>query len=263
MTKPTSPKTLPDREDPRVKMIYELLADAEFLPPPGELWEVHAARHIVADLASQPPADPLKPLTELSEELGLHSVQPPAAVPVVPEGWTKERGYHALVQVIYELQNDGSYSDEEGEETHALVDLVLRMEQADAAAPRPPAGQQDRGEAIPEGCTPADAQVLRAANGMLAAENCYFRQALRFYAAGSHFIAHGDGGWDSVSGEPENFLENEEGTATIEDGTIAAMALRGELKDWGDDAPPLCRGEPEDLIVATATDALGNGEGGS
>lgn len=62
------------------------------------------------------------------------------AAGAVPEGkpWAKERGYHALVQVIYELQNDGSYSDDEGEETAALVDLVLRMEEADAA-PTPPA----------------------------------------------------------------------------------------------------------------------------
>ena len=51
------------------------------------------------------------------------------------KGWTQERGYHALVQVIYELQNDGSYSDDEGEETLALTDLVLRMEEADATPP--------------------------------------------------------------------------------------------------------------------------------
>lgn len=41
---------------------------------------------------------------------------------------TKTRGYHALIQVIYELRTDGQYSDDEGEETDALADLVAAIE---------------------------------------------------------------------------------------------------------------------------------------
>lgn len=63
------------------------------------------------------------------------------------KGWTQERGYHALVQVIYELKNDGSYSDDEGEETEAMVDLVLRMEEADALRTPATAAAQESAEA--------------------------------------------------------------------------------------------------------------------
>ena len=34
---------------------------------------------------------------------------------------------------------------------------------------------------------------------------------------------------DTVSGEPQNWWCDEAGTATVEDGSIAAMVLRGEL----------------------------------
>lgn len=50
------------------------------------------------------------------------------------------------------------------------------------------------------------------------------RDALWFYADKEHFIQHQDV-WESVSGEPENFLEDESHTATVEDGTVAKNAL--------------------------------------
>ena len=57
------------------------------------------------------------------------------------EPLTQTRGYHALVQVIYELQQDGNYSDEEGEETSALVELLRAIEATPSAPtavePRP------------------------------------------------------------------------------------------------------------------------------
>lgn len=49
------------------------------------------------------------------------------------EPLTQTRGYHALVQVIYELQQDGNYSDEEGEETSALVELLRAIEATPSA----------------------------------------------------------------------------------------------------------------------------------
>ncbi|KRC36278.1 hypothetical protein [Acidovorax sp. Root219] len=51
--------------------------------------------------------------------------------------------------------------------------------------------------------------------------------ALRFYADGCHFNLSDKDAWDTVSGEPQNFWCDEEGTATMEDGTVAAMALKG------------------------------------
>jgi len=49
--------------------------------------------------------------------------------------------------------------------------------------------------------------------------------ALRFYAEGHHFIRHDTDAWDTVSGEPQNFLEDEANTATVEDGSLAKAAL--------------------------------------
>lgn len=53
------------------------------------------------------------------------------------------------------------------------------------------------------------------------------RQALKFYADGDHFIKHQPDAWDTVSGEPANFWEDESNTATVEDGSVAKAALEG------------------------------------
>ena len=55
------------------------------------------------------------------------------------------------------------------------------------------------------------------------------RAALQWYADGLHFDKASAGAWDTVSGEPQNWWCDEAGTATVEDGSIAAMTLRGEL----------------------------------
>ena len=55
------------------------------------------------------------------------------------------------------------------------------------------------------------------------------RTALQFYANGGHFNLSDDTAWDTVSGEPQNWWCDEAGSATIEDGSIAVMALNGEL----------------------------------
>lgn len=51
------------------------------------------------------------------------------------------------------------------------------------------------------------------------------RAALEFYASGNHFVRADAAAWETVSGEPPNFWEDEANTATIEDGTIARSAL--------------------------------------
>lgn len=60
--------------------------------------------------------------------------------------------------------------------------------------------------------------------------------ALSFYANGEHFTRHDESAWDTVSGEPSNFYEDESNTATVEDGTVARMALEGT--PLSDDAAP-------------------------
>lgn len=72
-----------------------------------------------------------------------------------------------------------------------------------------------------------DDKVWQREADRLRAENERLRQALRFYARGCHLTLSDPHAWDVVSGEPPNYLCDEAGTATIEDGTIAQMALRG------------------------------------
>lgn len=89
------------------------------------------------------------------------------------------------------------------------------------------------------------------------------REALQFYADGLHFTMHDKDAWDTVSGEPPNFWCDEAGTATVEDGSVAGLALRGHLlRDeeeqqeldaviacLGDDAAKLRETNPEDEMA--------------
>ncbi|MGL4651582.1 MAG: hypothetical protein ACRC1H_19400 [Caldilineaceae bacterium] len=66
-------------------------------------------------------------------------------------------------------------------------------------------------------------------NARLAEQVDNLRAALQWYADGLHFDKASPDAWDTVSGEPPNWWCDEAGTATVEDGAIAAMVLRGEL----------------------------------
>lgn len=105
-------------------------------------------------------------------------------------------------------------------------------------------------EVVPEGCTPADAKLLRAANYQFAEENQRLREALRYYASKAHFMLSEPEAWDTVSGEPANFWCDEAGTATVEDGSVAAFALRGEPLPG--EPSPVCHGEPESFTELLA-----------
>lgn len=50
-------------------------------------------------------------------------------------------------------------------------------------------------------------------------------KALKFYADGDHLMLADPDAWDTCSGEPQNFLHDEAGTASVEDGSIAKAAL--------------------------------------
>lgn len=65
------------------------------------------------------------------------------------------------------------------------------------------------------------------AHGEAQVDAADLRKALQFYADGHHFVMHDETAWDTVSGEPVNFYEDEAGTATVEDGSIAKLALAG------------------------------------
>lgn len=60
-------------------------------------------------------------------------------------------------------------------------------------------------------------------------QNRVLKAALRFYAEQHHLILSYIDAWDTVSGEPPNFLCDEAGTATVEDGWLARATLSGEL----------------------------------
>jgi hypothetical protein len=65
------------------------------------------------------------------------------------------------------------------------------------------------------------------------------RKALQFYADGDHFIKSEPNSWDTVSGEPQNYWCDEAGTATVEDGSIAKLALEGRPIHFEDDESAL------------------------
>jgi hypothetical protein len=65
-------------------------------------------------------------------------------------------------------------------------------------------------------------------------ENERLTAGLKFYADGHHFMLSDAGAWDSVTGEPENWQCDEEGTATVEDGTIAKQVLAGHTLRYTD-----------------------------
>ncbi|MGK9045871.1 hypothetical protein KXR63_00730 [Stutzerimonas chloritidismutans] len=50
-------------------------------------------------------------------------------------------------------------------------------------------------------------------------------KALEYYANGDHLLLADPDAWDTCSGEPQNFLHDDAGTASVEDGSIARVAL--------------------------------------
>lgn len=87
---------------------------------------------------------------------------------------------------------------------------------------------------LENGCDPQEAAkklqllIKQVNGGSWALERLALRAALAFYAEGHHFERHNALAWDTVSGEPQNLWEDEQNTATVEDGSIAMAALRGQ-----------------------------------
>jgi hypothetical protein len=137
--------------------------------------------------------------------------------------------------------------------TPSTAPLVAAKEQpqpsCDAALRAAPAGQHDAGAA------------------MLSSALNHAREALRFYAEQEHFHMHEPDVWDTVSGEPQNFYEDESHTATVEDGSVAKHALENiaHVERYADLAHPADAGAvaveqaiPEDwqLVPTTPNEAM-------
>lgn len=79
-------------------------------------------------------------------------------------------------------------------------------------------------------------------------EIAHLRTALRFYAHGYHFALDEGEEFDTVGGEPQNWLcsGREDSSTMIEDGTVAARALQGVPADWADGGGEDCTPQPID-----------------
>lgn len=69
----------------------------------------------------------------------------------------------------------------------------------------------------------AELAALKAQPGGVVHHNLI--EALKFYANGDHLLLADPDAWDTCSGEPINFLHDDAGTASVEDGSIAKAAL--------------------------------------
>ncbi|WP_398498152.1 hypothetical protein [Variovorax sp.] len=102
------------------------------------------------------------------------------------------------------------------------VETVIACLGDDAAALR----SENSGSEVAENMERAADLIAALANPMAVQA----AEALTFYAQGHHFIQHDPTAWDTVSGEPQNFFEDEANTATVEDGSIARIALAALAK---------------------------------
>lgn len=84
--------------------------------------------------------------------------------------------------------------------------------------------------------TDAELSALRAQLAEVTAEIALLRTALRFYARSEHYHCDPDEQFDTVSGEPQNWLFSglEDSGTMIEDGSIARQALRCEPTNYID-----------------------------
>ena len=115
-------------------------------------------------------------------------------------------------------QSDGDLLGSMG----SVLGMVARLiEQAQRAAPSPDIAENKK---------------CAARHGEEAARITMLEDGLKFYANGEHFTMHDSNAWDTVSGEPVNFYEDESCTATVEDGSIAKMVLAGTPIPPDDDA---------------------------
>ena len=83
-----------------------------------------------------------------------------------------------------------------------------------------------------------DELIDQGAHALKAAldEIALLRTALRFYARGEHYHLDETEDFDTVSGEPQNWLcsGREDSATMVENGRVAKLALEGVAADWTD-----------------------------
>lgn len=132
------------------------------------------------------------------------------------------------------LYYEGQHGPEDQADTAQRLTLVAERDQLRTEADQFKALAKGNADAL--GASLAECQQLRA-------QVERFRLALRFYANGEHFNTDDDEEFDTVSGEPANWLYSgrEDSTTSIEDGSIAKLTLQGKVVNWiaeGEDSTP-------------------------
>lgn len=82
------------------------------------------------------------------------------------------------------------------------------------------------GKTVPDFDIWRSADALQQRLAVAEQRNVALEAALKFYADGDHLLLADADAWDTCSGEPINFLHDEAGTASVEDGSIAKAALK-------------------------------------
>lgn len=125
-------------------------------------------------------------------------------------------------------------------------EVIARARAALAQEPAPSAAAAEAmGDAVGSAARVLMFEVRRLAEDVAAlrkraeeteADNRELRVALRFYARAEHYSTDEADEFDTVSGEPDNWLSSgrEDSGTMIEDGSIARQALRGQPINWMD-----------------------------
>lgn len=116
----------------------------------------------------------------------------------------------------------------------------MSMTQRYAGMLRRNAGEWDKREMpVQAECLRQAARHMEEREQALAAEIATLRTALRFYARGKHYHLDESEEFDTVSGEPPNWLMSgrEDSATMVENGQVAKFALEGVAVNWidGDD----------------------------
>lgn len=116
----------------------------------------------------------------------------------------------------------------------------MSMTQRYAGMLRRNAGEWDKREMpVQAECLRQAARHMEEREQALAAEIATLRTALRFYARGEHYHLDESEEFDTVSGEPQNWLMSgrEDSATMVENGQVARFALEGVAINWidGDD----------------------------
>ena len=131
--------------------------------------------------------------------------------------------------LIREYGRPDKWSDVKMSPAHALT--KLRPNHADA-------GEVERPSQVAMSLQ-AKVKTLEKERDTLRAQLAKAEAALKFYADGDHLLLADPDAWDTCSGEPVNFLHDEAGTASIEDGSIAKAALSTTAKPESNHEPTL------------------------